>query len=42
MAPSNGNDKKRRKLTLGDWLTYIIGTLFFLFVFYMLTVRWHG
>lgn len=42
MASSNGNDKKRRKLTVGDLLTYIVGTLFFLFVFVMLTARWHG
>ena len=35
MATSNGEDKKRRKLTLGDWLTYISGLLFFLFVGYM-------
>ena len=35
MATSNGEDKKRRKLTLGDWLTYIFGLLFFLFVGYM-------
>ena len=35
MATSNGEDKKRRKLTLGDVLTYIIALLFFLFVGYM-------
>ena len=35
MATSNGEDKKRRKLTLGDVLTYIVGLLFFLFVGYM-------
>ena len=29
MATSNGEDKKRRKLTLGDVLTYIFGLLFF-------------
>ena len=36
------NNKKPRKLTLGDIITYIIGFLFFLFVFYMLTLNWHG
>ena len=42
MATSNGEDKKRRKLTLGDWLTYIFGLLFFLFVLMMITVKWWG
>ena len=40
MATSNGEDKKRRKLTFGDVLTYIIGLLFFLFVLYMFVSLW--
>ena len=42
MDTPDEKDKKRRKLTLGDYLTYIIGLLSFLFVLHMLTVKWHG
>ena len=36
------NNKEPRKLTLGAIITYVIALLFFLFVFYMLTLNWHG
>jgi len=42
VASSNGDDKKRRKLTVGDVLTYIFGLLFFLLVLAMITVKWWG
>ena len=42
MATSNEKDIKRRKLTLGDCITYIIALLFFLFVCLMLSQKWIG
>ncbi len=36
------NKKEPHRPNFRDIITYIIGFLFFLFVFYMLTLNWHG
>ena len=36
------NKKEPHILNFRDIITYNIGFFFFLFVFYMLTVNWHG
>ena len=43
-APKNmpNNNKEPHKLNFRDIITYIIGFSYFLFVFYMLTLNWHG
>ena len=38
----SNNRKEPHKLNFRDIITYIIGFLFFLFVFYMPTVNGHG